>query len=133
MQIGNTDTPPVIIVHENMAMNKKSSRTKAATKNYADTKAGKSVAKAGDTLTGNLSLSVNGDLFRTPRCRDLSGSKGLSVLLGSAANQCQVNQPVAIQATDRVVFRQGSTNIIRFGKAVGNLKTDAYQDIVMDQ
>lgn len=107
----------------------------AATKNYVDTKAGERVAKAGDTMTGNLSLSVGTDTLRTLGCSDLSGSKGFSVLLGNVQNQiqCQLNQPVAIQATDGVVFRQGSSNIIRFGRAVGDLRTDVFQDIVMNQ
>ena len=86
-------------------------------------------------MTGNLSLSVGADLLRTLGCSDLSGSKEFSVLLGNVQNQiqCQLNQPVAIQATDGVVFRQGSSNIIRFGRAVGDLRTDVYQDIVMNQ
>lgn len=104
-------------------------------KKYVDDQDALKVNKAGDTMTGNLFLNVGADLLRTLGCSDLSGSKGFSILLGSIPNQiqCQLNQPIAIQASDGIVCRQGASNIIRFGRAAGDLRTDVYQDIVMNQ
>lgn len=66
----------------------------AVTKNYTDNVIALKVAKAGDTMTGNLSLNVGSDLLRTLGCSDLSGSKGFAILLGSITNQiqCQLNR-----------------------------------------
>jgi hypothetical protein len=104
----------------------------AATKKYVDNN---KVSKSGDTMTGNLSLNIGTDSMRTLGCSDLSESKGFAVLLGSMTNQiqCQLNQPIAIHASDGLVCRQGSTDIIRFGIAAGDLRTDVYQDIIMNQ
>ena len=106
-----------------------------ATKKYVDTKTLERVAKVGDTMTGNLTLSVGADSVRTFGCCDLSERKGFSIFLGSEQNQlkCQLNHPIKLVATDGVVCKQGINNIIRFGKAVGDLRTDVYQDIVMNQ
>lgn len=107
----------------------------AATKSYTDTATALKVSKSGDAMTGDLALNVGTDQLRTLGCSDLSGSKRFNVLLGSVQNQiqCQLNQPIAVQATDGVVCRQGSTNIIRFGMAAGDLRTAAYKDIIMNQ
>src|SRR5678815_5050776 len=63
-----------------------------ANKKYVDTK----VSKAGDIMTGNLLVSMNGDSFRTMGCKDLRGIKQFQLLLGSTTNkmQCQLNVPI---------------------------------------
>lgn len=107
----------------------------AATKNYVDTSDATKVAKAGDTMTGNLSLNVGADLLRTLGCSDLSGSKGFSIILGSIMNQiqCQLNTPITLQTTDGFLCRSGGNDVIRFGRAAGDTRTDVYTDIVMNQ
>lgn len=107
----------------------------AATKNYTDNANSLKVAKAGDTMTGNLSLNVGTDLLRTLGCSDLSASKGFSVLLGSVMNQiqCQLNQPITLQTTDGFLCRSAGNDVIRFGKSSVDNRTDVYQDIVMNQ
>jgi len=100
-----------------------------ATKHYVDNKLNL------NTLTENLILSVGADTLRSLGCMDLSENKGFSIFLGSIMNQiqCELNQPITLQASDGIVCRQGATNIIRFGKAAGDLRTDVYQDILMNQ
>jgi hypothetical protein len=109
----------------------------AATKKYSDNQDALKVSKAGDTMTGNLSLNVGTDLLRTLGCSDLSGSKGFAVLLGSAQNQiqCQLNQPITVQTTDGFLCRSGGLDVARFGKnpGIGDRRVDVYQDIVMNQ
>jgi hypothetical protein len=104
----------------------------AATKNYVDTN---KVAKAGDTMTGNLTLNVGSDLLRTLGCSDLCGSKGFEILLGSLTNQiqCQLNTPITLQITDGFLCRRAGNDVIRFGKSSTDNRTDVYQDIVMNQ
>jgi len=102
----------------------------AATKQYVDTR----VAKSGDTMTGNLLLSVGYDLLRTIGCSDLSDSKKFAILLGSDTNQiqCQLNQPIIIQAAKGLMCKLGSNNIIRFGRAANDFRIDVYNDILMN-
>ena len=107
----------------------------AATKNYVDTSDATKVAKAGDTMTGNLSLNVGADLLRTLGCSDLSGSKGFAIILGSLMNQiqCQLNMPITLQTTDGFLCRSAGNDVIRFGKSSTDNRTDVYQDIMMNQ
>jgi hypothetical protein len=106
-----------------------------STKNYVDTKDALKVSKTGDTMTGNLTLNVGSDLLRTLGCSDLSGSKGFAILLGSLTNQlqCQLNTPVTLQTTDGFLCRCAGNDVIRFGRSSTDSRTDAYQDIVMNQ
>jgi hypothetical protein len=100
-----------------------------ATKHYVDNKLNV------NTLTENLILSVGADTLRSLGCKDLSENKGFSIFLGSIMNQiqCQLNQPITLQTTDGFLCKQGSIDIIRFGRAVDDLRTYVYQDFVMNQ
>ena len=104
-------------------------------KKYVDEKDALKVAKAGDTMTGDLKLNVGADLLRTLGCMDLSGSKGFSILLGSIMNQiqCQLNTPITLQTTNGFLCKSGGNDVIRFGKSSTDNRTDVYQDIVMNQ
>lgn len=84
---------------------------------------------------GNLSLNVGADLFRTLGCSDLSGSKGFAILLGSKMNQiqCQLNNPITLQTTNGFLCRSEGSDVIRFGRAGGDTRTDVYTDVMMNQ
>ena len=102
----------------------------AATKMYVDNR----VAISGDTMTGNLLLSIGNDVSRTIGCSDLSESKEFVILLGSDTNQiqAQLNQPITVQTTNGLLCKQGDTNIIRFGKTINDFRIDVYHDILMN-
>src|SRR5688572_19142139 len=102
-----------------------------ANKKYVDTK----VSKTGDTITGNLFLSINGDGFRTLGCKDLRGIKQFQLLLGSTTNkmQCQLNSPITLQTTDGFLCKHGEHDIIRFGKSSTDRRTELYQNITMNE
>jgi F5/8 type C domain len=109
----------------------------AATKKYVDDKDALKVSKAGDTMTGNLSLNVGTDLLRTLGSSDLSGSKGFALLLRNIPNQiqCQLGIPITLQTTDGFLCRSAGNDVIRFGKnpAGGDNRVDVYRDFVMNQ
>ena len=102
-----------------------------ANKKYVDTK----VSKTGDTMTGNLFLSVNGDRLRTMGCKDLGGNKQFQLLLGSTTNkmQCQANNPITLQTTDGFLCKHGDQDIIRFGKSSTDRRIELYQNITMNE
>lgn len=91
------------------------------------------VSKSGDTMKGNLSLSVGSDLLRTLGCSDLSGSKGFAVLLGSETNQiqCHLDQPISFLTTDGFRIMKGATSLAKFGNSFDN-RIDIYQDVLMN-
>lgn len=103
----------------------------AATKVYVDTT---KVSKSGDIMTGDLSLNVGSSLLRTLGCKDLSGSKGFAVLLGSDTNQiqCQLNTPVTLQTTDGFLCKRGGHDVMRFGVSSDDPRIYAFQDLVMN-
>jgi hypothetical protein len=107
----------------------------AANKDYVDFSGVNNVAKAGDTMTGNLSLNVGTDILRTLGCSDLSGGKGFALLLGSIMNQiqCQLNTPITVQTTDGFLCRCVGNDVIRFGISSTDNRTGVYQDIIMNQ
>ena len=93
------------------------------------------VLKSGDTMIGDLSISVGSSFFRTLGCNDLSENKGFAVLLGSNTNQiqCQLNTPVTLQTTDGFLCRHAGHDVMRFGINAEDPRIHANQDIVMNQ
>src|SRR5688572_8345158 len=81
-----------------------------ANKKYVDST---KVSKSGDTMTGNLFLSVSGDRVRTMGCKDVGGKKQFQLLLGSLTNkmQCQLDNPITLQTTDGFLCKQGKNDI----------------------
>ena len=56
------------------------------------------VHKAGDTMTGNLLLSIGTDTVRSLGCMNLTGANIFERLLGSPSEfiQCHVGQPTTM-------------------------------------
>ena len=93
------------------------------------------VSKAGDIMTGDLSLNVGTDNLRTLGCSDLRGSKGFDILLGNMFNrlQCQLDQPLRLQTADGLLCRRAGNDVIRFGFSNLDNRIGVYQDIIMNQ
>jgi len=92
------------------------------------------VSKTGDTMTGNLSLSVGSDRVRSMGCRNLSGNRLFIIFLGSSLNKmdCGLAKPITFQSTDGFLFKQGEESIIRIGKAANDRRIDFYQQVLMN-
>ena len=90
----------------------------AATKTYTDNAVVNKVSKTGDTMTGNLSLSLGVDNTRWLGCNDLGDSKSFHIYLGNEDNQikCQLDRPILLQTNNGFLIRQRGQDITRFGK-----------------
>src|SRR6218665_2418947 len=144
-----TRYPPIYIGDEVVSWSQAVELTKDATKNnetvpandkhltskkYVDDRDALKVSKAGDIMTGNLLLRVGSSNAILLGCRDLNGNKTFIIHLGNQLNkiQCWSNNPIALISTHGFLFKLGD-NIIRLGKSSSDLRTHAYQDIVMNE
>ena len=103
-------------------------------KKYVDEQCAFKVSKTGDTMTGNLLLSIGGDRLRTIRCRNLNGNKVFDVFLGSTTNKihCSLNHPITLETTDGFLCKRGLENLVRFGISSADHRTALYRDLVMN-
>src|SRR6218665_1257298 len=85
-------------------------------------------------MTGNLLLRVGSGHTIFLEYIDLFGNETFIIHLGNQLNkiQCWSNNPIALISTHGFLFKLGD-NIIRFGKSSNDLRTHAYQDIVMNE
>src|ERR1043165_6881981 len=105
-------------------------------KKYVDEQGALKVTKSGDTMAGNLFLSVNGDRARRMGCKDLVGNKQFILLLGSTMNtvQGQLNNPIILQSTDGYRFRINNETALEIVKSNDNYppsKINVYKKIFM--
>ena len=98
----------------------------AANKNYVDDVGSHKVSKTGDTMTGDLLLSVGSDHLRALGCHDLSDNAGFSLYLGNEDNQIKSrrNHPVLMQTNDGFLCKLSGHDIIRFGLSSNDTRTE---------
>ncbi len=95
----------------------------AATKNYVDTRDDLRVLKAGDTMSGDLRMSIGSDTVRLLGCDDLTAGRGFSLPLGNLQNQLQFavipppqNQtPVTMQTTHGFLVQINNELVCQLG------------------
>ena len=102
----------------------------AATKNYVDQR----VLKSGDTMTGNLILSIGTDTVRSLGCMNLTGTSIFEILLGSPSEyiQCQVGLSTVMFTNNGFLIQCNSNDVVRFGSSSIDFRTQFYKDIVMN-
>ena len=144
-----TRYPPIYVGDEVVSLSQVVELTKDATTNnaaipandkhltnkkYVDDRDALKVSKAGDIMTGNLMLRVGYGNYIGLGCMDLNGNKTFIIHRGNVFNkiQCWINNPIALISTQGFLFKPGD-NIIRFGKFSNDLRTHAYQDIVLNE
>ena len=95
----------------------------AATKNYVDTQDNLRVLKAGDTMSGDLRMSIGSDTVRLLGCVDLSEGKGFSLPLGNFQNQLQfavipppqTQTPVTMHTTHGFLVMKNNEPVCQLG------------------
>jgi hypothetical protein len=107
----------------------------AATKKYVDDAKNSKVTRSGDTMSGNLMLSIGSDHLRELGCTDLNANSGFSLVLGSDRNKikCRLSHPIAVETTNGLMIKFEGHDIIRFGKSSSDKRTHLYEDIYMNQ
>jgi hypothetical protein len=103
----------------------------AATKNYVDRN---TVSKTGDTITGDLSLSIGTDSSRTMGCKDLGVNAGFKIYLGDDWNLINFtkSRPVLIQTSNGLKCNLREHDIARFGTSLSDVRVCFYQDVLMN-
>jgi len=98
----------------------------AATKNYVNDVGARKVSKTGDTITGNLLLSMGSDHLRMLGYHDLGDNGGFSLYLGNEDNQIKSrkNHPVVMQTNNGFLCRLSDREIIRFGRSSNDTRTE---------
>jgi hypothetical protein len=106
------------------------SNNDAATKDYADSK----VSKSGDVMTGDLVLSAGTANVRLFGCNNLTGVQGFNIYLGSFTNLilCAIGQPIMMLTDNGFLVKCNTNNVVKFGTSASDLRTNFYQDVVMN-
>jgi len=98
------------------------------------------VSKSGDTMSGDLILSspTDSSTFRRIGCLDVPEGKSFIVLLGNDFNKIYYDKvlnvnPVVMQTSAGYLVRVDGYDVMRIGKSADDVRTDVYQDIVMNQ
>ena len=86
----------------------------AAHKEYVDKSGADKLMKSGDTMTGNLMLSLNtstNDHIRTLGCSDLGENKTFHLYLGDESNKIKYQKglPILIQTSDGLLCKKKRT------------------------
>jgi hypothetical protein len=103
----------------------------AATKNYVDSN---KVSKTGDTITGDLSLSIGTDLLRTMGCKDLGVNTRFKMYLGDESNVVKFSKdrPVLMETSNGFKCNLREYDIARFGTSHSDNRICFYQDVLMN-
>ena len=106
----------------------------AANKRYVDTLLDNKVSKSGDTITGNLLLTLGSDNLRSIGCSDLSGNKSFHIYLGDEGNQikCRLDNPILMQTNNGVLFRQRGENVMKIGKSATDHRIEIFKDMILN-
>jgi hypothetical protein len=103
----------------------------AATKGYADNK---HVAKAGDTMTGDLIICNNGARTRILGCNDLIGVNQFRLLLGSPVDAIihQPTFPVFIHGSNGIQILSNGVENALFGQSSTDARIGFFEDLIMN-
>lgn len=109
-------------------------------KQYVDAQDALRVLKAGDTMTGDLHLSVGSNTVRLLGCTDLTDGKGFLLALGNIQNQLQfaivppgqTQTPVTLETTHGFLVRAAGENVCQLGTADSPPIIIIHKDIAMN-
>ena len=91
-------------------------KSDATTKQYVDIADKRRVLKVGDTMNGDLQLSIGTASTRQLGCSDLIAGKEFIILLGNRENNVHYSptKPITLESIDGVLVRVGSNNVCQF-------------------
>lgn len=99
------------------------------------------VSKSGDTMTGDLLLSIGTDTIRQLGCTDITTGKGFSLVLGNVRNQLQfavipaeqTQTPVTLETTHGFLVRAAGHNVCWLGNADNPSSINIYTNVFMNR
>ena len=112
-----------------------------ATKSYVDSNdASTRVSKSGDTMTGDLLLSVDNDTTRELGCLDLRLGKGFNLVLGNTrnrlqfrlANRTRYQGPITLETTHGFMVRVRNENVCQMGTKANPPMIMIHKNITMN-
>ncbi len=88
----------------------------ATHKHYVDNADKRRVLKRGDTMNGDLQLSIGTASIRQLGCSDLTAGKEFIVLLGNRENSLHYfpTKPITLQSSDGFLIKVGNNDICQF-------------------
>jgi hypothetical protein len=107
----------------------------AATKKYVDDAKNNKVSRSGDTMSGDLMLSIGSNHLRELGCSDLNANSGFSLVLGSDRNKikCRLSHPIAVETTNGLVIKLEGHDVARFGESLNDRRIKFHADVLMNQ
>ena len=92
------------------------------------------VSKAGDVMTGDLTLSIDNDERRLLGCQDLTPGKSLSFLLGDAMNRLWyvLREPITVEATNGFLVKVKGEDICKIGTGLNPQTIEFFTDVRMN-
>jgi hypothetical protein len=107
----------------------------AATKAYVDEVKNNKVSRSGDTMHGDLMLTLGTDHLRELGCSDLNANSGFSLVLGSDRNKikCRLNHPLAVETTNGLLIKLEGHDLARVGQSSTDNRINFYKDVLMNQ
>jgi len=105
----------------------------AANKIYVDENAG--ISKTGDTMSGNLILSADGDNDRILGCTNLNLERSFTIPLGSNTNRLYfkfLREPVVVYTDNGFLVKVDNENICQLGTVDDPPEIIMYKDVRMN-
>ena len=92
------------------------------------------VSKAGDVVTGDLTLSIDNDERRLLGCQDLTPGKSFSFLLGDAMNRLWyvLREPITMETTHGFLIKVKGDDICKIGTGLNPQTIEFFTDIRMN-
>jgi len=92
------------------------------------------VSKAGDVMTGDLTLSIDNDERRLLGCQDLTPGKSFSFLLNDAMNRLWyvLREPITMETTNGFIVKVKGEDICKIGTGLNPQTIEFFTDIRMN-
>jgi len=92
------------------------------------------VSKAGDVMTGDLTVSIDNDERRLLGCQDLTPGKSFSFLLGDAMNRLWyvLREPITMETTHGFLIKVKGEDICKIGTGLNPQTIRFFTDIRMN-
>ena len=104
-------------------------------KHYVDDAIVTKVSRSGDTIAGNLMLTIGRDHLRTLGCNDLNENATFTIFLGTDQHElkCRPGHPITFETVNGLSVKLEGHDLIKIGTSSSDRRIQIHSDIMMNK